>query len=109
MQAPISRCSTGSRDDPDEVAKVGYQLGAQAVIASLPMTVCDNGAQWRDYRKRTAEPLSDAVRAMLNDGVVSEALIIDHAHEGSPGGFDPRVLDTGLAERVPLIAFGGVS
>ena len=29
------------RDDAQEVAKVGYQLGAQAVIAALPMTATD--------------------------------------------------------------------
>lgn len=97
------------RDDAQEVAKVGYQLGAQAVIAALPMTATDDGAQWRDYRTGKDEPLSDAVRSMLDDGVVSEALIIDHANEGNPGAFDPRVLDAGLADHVPLIAFGGIS
>lgn len=97
------------RDDPEGVAEVGYQLGAQAVIAALPLTATEDGAQWRDYRTGKDEPLSDAVRAMLEDGAVSEALLIDHANEGTPGGFDPRVLDTGLAGHVPLIAFGGIS
>ena len=97
------------RDDPEEVGQVGYQLGAQAVIAALPMTASDDGARWRNYRTGEDEPLADAVRAMLDDGVVSEALIIDHANEGNPGGFDPRVLDAGLADHVPLIAFGGIS
>lgn len=97
------------RDDPDEVGKVGYQLGAQAVIASLPLTATGDGVQWREYRTGSDEPLPDAVRTMLNDGVVSEALVIDHAHEGTPGGFDVRVLDLGLSDEVPLIAFGGIS
>lgn len=97
------------RDDPEEVAKVGYQLGAQAVIASLPMTATADGALWRDYRTGKDEPLATEVRAMLDGGVVSEALVIDHAHDGEPGGFDPAVLDIGLSDDVPLIAFGGIS
>lgn len=101
------------RDDPEEVAKVGYQLGAQAVIASLPMTAnpkeAGGDAQWRDYRGRSDGPLSPEVRSMLDGGVISEALIIDHAHDGEPGGFDPAVLETGLSDEVPIIAFGGIS
>lgn len=97
------------RGDPEEVAKVGYQLGAQAVIASLPMTAGKDGALWRDYRTCEDAPLSAEVRGMLDGGVISEALIIDHSHDGEPGGFDPAVLDASLSDDVPLIAFGGIS
>lgn len=97
------------RDSPDEVARVGYQLGAQAVIACLPLTPGAGGTLWRDYRSGTDEALSEVVRSMLDEGIISEAMIIDHAHEGEPGGFDPAVLDAGLSAKVPLIAFGGIS
>ena len=96
-------------DDLDEVAKVGYQLGAQAVIAALPMAKTEDGPKWLDYRSATHAPLSDAVRNLLENGSVSEALIVDHCHEGMVGGFETALLDCGLSDHVPLIAFGGIS
>ncbi|QUL37337.1 HisA/HisF-related TIM barrel protein [Erythrobacter sp. JK5] len=97
-------------DDLGEVVKMGYQLGAQAVIASLPLGVGDDGAVlWRDYRTGKDADLPGDVVAALNDGTISEAMLIDHRHEGHPGAFDPAILDCGLASEVPLIAFGGIS
>ncbi len=96
-------------DNPDAVAQMGYLLGAQAVIAALPLSVVDGAVLWRDYRIGRDAPLSPEVIALLNEGAVSEALLIDHAHEGHPGAFDPAILDCGLADNVPLIAFGGIS
>lgn len=97
------------RDAPGNVAEIGYQLGAQAVIACLPATPSSGRVLWHDYRSGRDEALSADVRAMLDEGVISEALMIDHAHEGEPDGFDPAVLDAGLSAKVPLIAFGGIS
>lgn len=97
------------RDDPKEVAEIGFQLGAQAVIAALPLAQTDDGVRWFDYRTKSHDPICPQVRALLDGGEVSEALVIDHRHEGSPGAFDPALLDCGLAEHVPLIAFGGIS
>lgn len=97
------------RDNFAEVAKTGYQLGAQAVIAALPVTATRDGALWHDYRIGTDEPLAANVAEILNQGQVSEALLIDHAHEGVKGGFDPAILDIAFAPDVPVIAFGGIS
>lgn len=96
-------------DKPGEVAEIGYQLGAQAVIAALPLAKTESGTQWYDYRSRTCSPLSREVIDLLEKGDISEALVIDHAHEGTPGAFDADLLDCGLADHVPLIAFGGIS
>lgn len=97
------------RDAPAEAETVSYQLGAQAVIAAFPVTNVGGEIRWRDYRAGQDEPLSDAVLSLLGDEVISEAMIIDHAHEGQPGGFDPALLDVALPAGVPLIAFGGIS
>ena len=97
------------RDNPKEVAEIGYQLGAQAVIAALPLAMTEDGVRWFDYRKKQYDTLSEDVRTLLDSGDVSEALVIDHVHEGSPGAFDAELLDCGLADHVPLIAFGGIS
>lgn len=97
------------RDDPREVAEIGYQLGAQAVIAAIPLTATPAGVLWRDYRSGEDTPFSAELVSLLEDGAISEALIIDHTHEGKPDAFDPALLDCGLAPHVPLIAFGGIS
>jgi len=92
------------RDDLDAVARAGARLGNQAMIGALPMTA----AGWLDYRTGRAEPLPTALLDSLANGVLSETLVIDPAHEGHPGAFDEGLLDL-LPGDFPLIAFGGIS
>lgn len=96
------------RENPDEVAKAGAQLGNQALIGALPLSVADGEARWLDYRTSASEPLSQALLDMLTGGILSEALVIDWRHEGQPGAFDPALIDI-LPQGVPVIAFGGLS
>lgn len=91
-------------DDLATVAKLGGPLGAQAIIAALPLSA---PRQWFDYRLRAPQPFPPDLLDLLKSGAISEALIIDHAHEGSPNAFDPGLLDVDLG--LPLIAFGGIS
>lgn len=97
------------RDRPDEVYRAGRQLGAQALIACLPLTRTEEGVYWHDYRTGEDELLSANILEMLETGIVSEALVIDWMHEGMPRGFDPNLLTFGQSEKVPLLAFGGIS
>lgn len=95
---------------PQEVARMAEPLGAQAVIAALPMTCSDDGTlDWYDYRSGTCAPLSAEVAALLRDGRVSEALLIDWQHEGQRAGFDTRLLERFPVPDARLIAFGGLS
>ncbi len=96
------------RDNPDEVAKAGAKLGNQALVGALPLSLDNGEARWLDYRTGESEPLGRALMGMLTGGVLSEALVIDWRHEGSPGAFDPALLDV-LPDGVPVIAFGGLS
>lgn len=92
------------RDDLDHVAKAGSLLGNQAIIGSVPLS--DDG--WLDYRTGASEPPSKVLLDALQDGLLSEALVTDWKHEGSPEAFDPALLDA-LPGDFPLIAFGGIS
>lgn len=93
-------------DDLGTAAKLGGPLGAQAIIASLPVSKVDGARYWLDYRTGEAKPLAPELVDLLKSGAISEALIIDHAHDGSPGSFDDSLIcDLG----VPIIAFGGIS
>lgn len=91
------------------VKGLSEQLGAQALIASLPLSWQREGLAWLDYRLRTSSPISDEVLGLIQSGVISEALIVDWRHEGKPGGFEQKLVEDFSLKDVPLIAFGGIS
>ena len=96
-------------DAPEIVVELAKRLGAQALIAALPLAYAQGGLHWTDYRSGEAKPLGDRVLKLLQDKVVSEALVIDWKNEGRPQGFDFRLLEQFPQSGVPLIAFGGLS
>jgi cyclase len=97
------------RDDLPAVHKLSRQLGAQAVVAALPLSVVNGALAWRDYRRATDTSLDPAVLTALNDGTISEALLIDWRHEGSSGAFDSEIVRLFPARGRQVIVFGGLS
>jgi cyclase len=97
------------RDGFSVVEALAQALGAQAVIASLPMACRGGNAEWFDYRAKTYAPLAPAFAAALEQGAVSEILLTDCAHEGMPAGFDEALADWAPFKNTPLILFGGIS
>lgn len=96
-------------DDLDAVARAGALLGNQAIVGALPLAITEEGdLQWLDYRTRSGAALPEPLVAAFDDGVISEALVIDWKNEGSPQTFDPALLDR-LPGEFPVIAFGGIS
>ena len=85
------------------------KLGAQALIASLPLSWQTEGLEWFDYRSQTSTPISDDVLGLIKSGVVSEVLITDWQHEGAPAAFDQKLVDEFPLKDVPIIVFGGIS
>lgn len=96
-------------DAPAAVQELSAQLGAQAVIASLPLTRSPDGLRWLDYRSRQQHPMGSPLLDVLGSGVVSEILVVDWRHEGQPGGFDIELLSALMPLGLPLIPFGGLS
>lgn len=95
---------------PEVVARLAEPLGAQALIAALPLACTDDGGlAWHDYLGGRHSPLGGEVLALLREGRVSEALVIDWLHEGQREGFDARLLDRFPLPDARLIAFGGLS
>lgn len=84
-------------------------LGAQAVIASLPLVAANDGIRWYDHRSQQLKAMPTELLALLRRGAISEALVIDCRHEGLPESFDLRLLNANEVEGIPLIAFGGLS
>lgn len=91
------------------VRGLSEQLGAQAVIASLPLSWQSKSLKLLDYRSHSSTPISDDVLRLIQSGVISEVLITDWQHEGMPGGFEQKLVDDFPLKDVPIIAFGGLS
>jgi cyclase len=97
-------------DEPSALRPIAERLGAQAVVAALPLTLdAGGGLSWLDHRSGRSRPLPEGLSAWWRDGLVSEALLIDWQHEGQRAGFDPRLGQAFDALGLPYIAFGGLS
>jgi cyclase len=92
------------QDDFKLVAELGERLGVQAVIASMPVSAEGGKLALLDHRTGQSRPLP-AIAA----GKLSEVLLIDWQHEGTPEGFDQSLIARFPAKDMVLIAFGGIS
>lgn len=95
-------------DQPEMVRAIEGRLGAQAIIVSLPLSIHNGNLVHFNYRKRTHGELARDVQALMQDRIVSEALIIDHNGDGGVH-FDIRLIDQFPNLDLPLIAFGGLA
>lgn len=96
-------------DTPQSVREMAAHLGAQALIAALPLSRDGGRLEWFDYRHGAAAPLDRESLSLLAEGVVSEAMLIDWRHEGQPQAFDMELVGSFPLDGVPLIVFGGLS
>ncbi len=111
VQAGAERIALDSllRDDPHAAAALAEPLGAQALIAALPLSQTAGGLQWLDHRNSRSSAVPTEVAAVLKSGAISELLLVDWQHEGQAGGFDETLLDAVGLPALPVIAFGGLS
>jgi imidazole glycerol-phosphate synthase subunit HisF len=93
----------------ETVCKISNYLGAQAVVGSFPLSFAENGSiNWYNHVDKKDKKLSKPVLDILDKKIISEALIIDRDHEGTPNTFDATLIEK-FPIRMPVIAFGGLS
>lgn len=113
IQAGVERICIDSllHDAPHSVIELTHQIGAQALVAALPLSLDGDNLQWYDHRHRTSMPLDPSIIALLTDGVVSEALIVDWQHEGKKVGFNTALMEAFSSQLpgVSLLLYGGIS
>jgi imidazole glycerol-phosphate synthase subunit HisF len=97
------------RGAPRAIREMSTLIGAQAVIAALPLSSSGGRLLWYDYGLKQSTPLERSQLPLLAEGVISEALVIDWRHEGHRNAFDMDLVRRFPFDHVPLIAFGGVS
>lgn len=91
------------------IRELSEKLGAQALIASLPLSWQTNNLMWLDYKKNILKPLPEKVLELISLGIVSEVLITDYCHEGLPGNFEQKLIQEFPLKKIPIIAFGGIN
>jgi len=96
-------------DDPIVVRALSDRLGAQAIIAGLPISWNGSHIEWLDYRNGKCSEISAELMELTELGIVSEVLLIDWKHEGCKAGFEQCIANNLPIFKVPLIAFGGIS
>ncbi len=96
-------------DSPSTVIELSHKLGAQALVASLPVSHVNNELRWYDYRSQQHKPFSAELLQLLKDKVISEVMLIDWQHEGQENGFQLDLIHNFPACNTPIIAFGGLS
>ena len=95
--------------DLSVVYGLSQKLGAQALIASLPLSTERNNVVWFDYVSRASPPISHEIIELIRSGIISEILVSDWKHEGKPNQFDHRLIDKFPIKPSSIIAFGGIS
>jgi cyclase len=96
-------------EDLFSIRGLSERLGAQALIASLPLSWHGNILAWFNYRSKTSTPIPDEVLSLIQSGVISEVLISDWEHEGIPSGFELKLVKEFPLKGISIIAFGGLS
>jgi cyclase len=84
-------------------------LGAQALIASLPVSIHGGKLFWYDYLNKISVPLDESMLEIFNGTILSEALLIDWKHEGFFNRFDINLLNYLEKIKIPCLLFGGIS
>jgi cyclase len=92
-----------------EIERLARELGTQAVIGHMPVGLDSGVLVWRDYRNKDSRCLIslDGLDATLP--WLSEIMLTDWTHEGSPAAFDESIPDLFPRRDIPLILFGGLS
>ena len=95
--------------DAKPIRDMATLLGAQALIGAFPLSRLAGGLQWLDHRSGVSQSFSSKCLGLFEEGVISEALVIDWVHEGQVAAFDTELVSRFPLPDVPLITFGGIS
>lgn len=96
-------------EDLFAIKTLSEHLGAQALIASMPMSWQDNTLLWLNHRTHTSALLSSEVLSFIDSGIISEVLVTDWIHEGYSNSFEELLIERFPLANVPMIALGGIN
>ncbi len=98
------------RKSMSEVSNISNALGAQAVIAALPVVKADKNLFLYDYQSKKLDELESVfLKAISDRNIISEILLINKETEGIKDSFDIDLINLFPKVHTKLIAFGGIS
>ena len=96
-------------DSPADLELLSRELGNQALIAHLPVGIRDGALYWRNYRNGEERLMDHALLSRMHLEWISEVMLTDWVHEGTPGAFDEAIPKLFPLQEKPLLLFGGIS
>lgn len=93
----------------DLIPSLSYEVGAQAIIAHMPLRAEGSSVYWLNYKNGTERLLSSESISQINFEHISEIMLTDWQHEGVANQFDYEIVDNFPLADKPLIVFGGIS
>ena len=96
-------------DSPAVLELLSRELGNQALIAHLPVAIRDGALHWRNYRNGEERLLDHKLLSRMHLDWISEVMLTDWVHEGTPGAFDEQIPKRFPIKEKPLLLFGGIS
>lgn len=91
---------------PTEVRRMSYLVGAQALVAGIPIDFQASPLRY-DYLTKQLMPFSIPLLDLIADRVVSEIMLTDWRNDGGVTDLDPCQLADLPWPETPLILFGG--
>ena len=93
----------------NQIEKISFKLGAQAIIASVPVTLNKNNLFWFDYIKKSNKKDFNKLEKLISNNIISEIILIDKINEGLKDSFQEKIIDLFPINNFPLILFGGIT
>ena len=93
---------------PSEIARISDAIGQQAILGAVPVVYRDKSLFAAPVHTQTREPWGTCLQR-LQGLAISELLVIDRDHEGSPGSSRVAVQVPQSTQPHQLIWFGGLA
>lgn len=93
----------------NELQKLSYIIGAQGIIASLPLKLIKDDVVVFDYILKKNIHLTKTIKRLLVTDIISEILILDVDNDGGKNSFNPKLIYKFPVQGLKLIPFGGIS
>ena len=93
----------------DQLRRMSSILGAQAIIACLPILIHDSKAYLYNYLSKKRLDIDRSLSLFSSEKLISEIMAIDVRGEGFRDAFDEQIIDSFSKQPIPIIVFGGLA
>ena len=99
----------GIENDSNLLEKISSNVGSQALIASIPCILKEDGIYKYDYINRKTSKFDNKILDLINSDIFSEVYISDVSNDGGIGTFQEDILKYLKNINKPIILFGGIT